>query len=98
MIRRFFGTAACTPFTVMLTVSVCSLANVLLRAVSDGRRRGLRAADQGQVLVLELCDRAGDRRCRRIAQHADRRTGHVRADLQQVLEILLPAVAGLDAP
>src|SRR5690606_5979985 len=97
MMRRFFGTAACTPFRVMLTVSVCSLANVFLRAVSDGGRRGLRAADQGQILVLELRDRAGDRRGGRIAQHTDRRAGHVRTDLEQIIQILRPAVAVLDA-
>src|SRR5215208_5507095 len=92
MIRRFFGTATVSPFNVMVTVSFRSFANDILRPVpdrcrSDGDRHGLRAADQGQVLVLELLDRARDGRCSRIAQHADRGPRHVPTQLEQLVEI-----------
>src|SRR5919109_4289936 len=102
MIRRFFGTTAVTPFNVMVTVSFCSFATKppprgSPTARSDRNRRGHGAADQRQILVPELLDRARDRRGGGIAQEADRRAGHVAAELDQLIEILHAAVAVLDA-
>src|SRR5687768_8758456 len=103
MIRRFFGTATVSPFSVMVTVSFCcSFANCNSSvryepSGSDGDRRGLRAADQRQVFFAELLERARDRCGGRVAQHANRRARHVTAELDELVEVFDPAVTVLDA-
>src|SRR5688572_21289647 len=89
MIRRCFGTATVSPFSVMVTVSFCSFANCNSSVRyepfgSDGDRRGLRAADQRQVFFAELLERARHWCRGRVAQHANRGARHVAAELDEL--------------
>src|SRR5437879_13878596 len=66
--------------------------------------RGLRSewaalpADMRLVLLPEMLERAGDRSDLRVAEGADRAACDVAAQAEQEVQILLPAVALLDAP
>src|SRR5947209_12084013 len=55
-------------------------------------------ADMRLVLIPEMLERAGDRSDLRVAEGADRAACDVAAQAEQEVQILLPAVAVLDAP
>src|SRR5207245_9173503 len=50
------------------------------------------------VLIPEMLERAGDRSDLRVAERADRAACDVAAQAEQEVQMLLPAVAVLDAP
>src|SRR5512146_1116450 len=55
-------------------------------------------ADMLEILVPEFLDRADDRRGAGVAQHADRRAGHVRGQVEQYVDVLFGALPRLDPP
>src|SRR5690606_27639570 len=60
-------------------------------------RQARTVADVGEVLVAELLDRARHGCGRGIAEHADRGARHVLPDVEQYIQVLLPALTPLDA-
>src|SRR5687767_7821183 len=98
MIGVPFGTATCMPSIVTVTNSCSGIrflsSSLMLGPASRGRQRRLaRAGDVGLELGAELLDAAHHRRGAGVAQHADRLAGHVFREVQQQLEVLLPALA-----
>src|SRR5690606_12757833 len=89
--------------TSVLPVAIRAISATVRHGPAHSDRRQARilarfGADQSQVVVPELLDRTRDRRRGGIAQHADRGAGHVRADLQQRVEVLFRAPSRLDPP